>query len=211
MLFAAFSLLLMVFPSRLSAQSVSLIRRFSTINGTVDFLPGAWVNVWENGRSTYYRFQDGRFVQAPRLPDLIRRWRSFGWGSVDFLNQIAIQNYDPGIDQLLPKQKRVKKVEETPLPAHGEDLVLACYTQETTEQFAEPGDTDIYLSALLGKKGSSGTTYKLLWTRKIETDASYGDLELQEIPGLGRFVVLYWGDMGGSGGQDALDVYRLTK
>lgn len=208
---AALTLVGMLSPPSARAQTLRLVARFSTFNGTVYFLPGAWVSTQQNDQSTYYRYEAGKFVRATALPKILRGWKSFSWGSVDFLNQISIQNYDPGIDQFLPKQKRVKKVEEMPLRARGKDLVLVCFTEKTSERFAEPGDTDIYLSALTGKEGESGTTYKLLWTRKVETDASYGNFELQEIPRRARFAVLYWADMGGSGGEDALNVYRVTE
>lgn len=186
------------------------MKTFSTLNGTVDFLPGAWVRVRQDSRSTYYALRGSKFLPA-KPPALIREWQSFDWQSVDFLNQIAIQNYDPDLNHFLPNHKRVKKVVEISLAAHHETLVLICYTEKATEQFSETDDTDIYVTAVLRKSENSHTAYKLLWTRKIEADASYGDFALQTIPYLGHFVVLYWASMGGSGGQDVLNIYRLNK
>lgn len=192
------------------APQLVRIKQFSALNGTIDFLPGAWVRVRQDGNSTYYAFQESNFRPADP-PSLIRQWRSFDWQSVDFLNQIAIQNYDPDLNQFLPRDKHVKKVVEIPLPTYDGELVLVCFTTKTTEKFAEPGDTDIYLAGVLSKKAGFHTSYKLLWTRKLETDASYGDLAIQNIPNLGRFVVLYWASVGGSGGEDALDIYRFKQ
>lgn len=186
------------------------IKQFSTLSGTIDFLPGAWVRVRQDKSLTYYTFRGGRFLPADP-PDLIRQWQAFDWQSVDVLDQISIQNYSPDIDRFLPKDRRVKKVVEIPLPAHNNELVLICFTKKTTELYAPPGDTDIYLTGILRKADGSHSTYKPLWTLKAEADASYGDLVSQSIPNRGRFIVLYWASVGGSGGEDALDIYRLKE
>jgi len=207
---AAVVLLMFAFSTRLSAQNVTLLARFSTVNGTVEFLPGAWVNVWNNGRSKYYKYEDGKFAHASELPKILRKWKSFSWRSVDYLDQIARQDYDTDINEFLPKHRRVKKVVNIPLRSRGQELVLVCFTLKSTSQFALPGGTDIYMTVLLAREGASTSTYTKLWTRKMETDASYGEFTFQEVPNVGRFLLLYWADMGGSGGQDALDVYRIT-
>lgn len=187
------------------------IKQFSTLNGVIDFLPGAWVSVLREDNSlTYYAFRGGQFLPADP-PDLIRHWQAFDWRTVDYLNQIAIYNYDPYLNQFLPGDKHVKNVVDIPLPMHDGELVLVCFTTKTAAQFALPGDTDIYLTGILSKAHGSHTTYKLLWTRKVETDASYGDFVSQNVPKLGRFMVLYWASGHGSGVVDALDIYRLKE
>lgn len=199
-------------PRILRAQAPQLVRvkQFSTLSGTIDFLPGAWVRVrQDNKRSKYYRFRGSRFVQASKLPHLIRQWESFNWRSVDVLNQVAIHNYNPDLDHFLPKHKRVKNVIELPLRVEGKELVLVCFTEQTTEKFSEPGATDIYLAGILGQGTGSRAVYKQLWTRKVEADASYGNLSVQNIPHIGRFVLLYWVSVGGSGGENSLDIYRV--
>lgn len=186
------------------------IKQFATLNGLVNFLPGAWVGVREGHRQTYYMFHNDKYLQA-EPPDLIRKWEDFDWNGVDYLNQIAIQSYNLYLDKFLPDNKLVKKVVEIPLFERNNALFIVCFTEKATEQFARPGSTDIYFAGIASKTASSETSYKLLWIRKVESDASYGDLKVQEIPKLGRFVVLYWADMGGSGGVDALDIYRVKE
>lgn len=192
------------------APQLASIKQFSTLNGTIDFLPGAWVRVRQDNSSTYYAFREDRFIPA-NPPALIRQWQSFDWQTVDFLNQIAIQNYDPDLDKFLPVDKYVKKVVEIQLSTRNSALVLVCFTTKTTERFARPGDTDIYLTGVLSKKTNSHTTYKLLWTRKVEAGASYGKFVSQNIPNLGRFIALYWASVGGSGGVDGLNLYRVKE
>jgi hypothetical protein len=193
------------------AQSATLVGRFTTLNGTIDFLPGAWVSTWENGRATYYKFQGGRFVRSPQLPEPLHGWESFSWDDgVDFSDQIARSDYDPRISEFLPKERKVKKVIEFNLRSNThEDLVLICFTLNPADPSAPPGDTDIYTTALAMTPGTSGSTYKKLWTCEMEADVSYGDLSVQKVPGIGRFIVLYWGQAAGSGTNQGLNVYRL--
>lgn len=186
-------------------------KQFSALNGTIDFLPGAWVRVRQDGHPTYYSFRENEFRPADP-PDLIRQWQSFDWQSIDFLNQIAIQNYDPDLNQYLPKDKRVKRVVDIPLSWQNNELILVCFTKRTTtDKFSRPRGTDVYLVAVLKNLGGRRITYKLLWTKKVAADASYGNLMLQNIPNLGRFLVLYWASIGGSGGQDNVDIYRFRR
>lgn len=206
------ALIAVVSQQQLHAQSANLIRQFTTLNGTIDFLPGAWVSVWEDGHSTYYEFKGGRFVEAEKLPALIRGWEDFGWDDeVDSSDQIARADYDPDINEFLPKQKKVKKVIRLSLPPHGsKDLVLVCFTLPAADPLASSGDTDIYITALLLKQQASGSTYEKFWTLEMEAGASYGEMKVQDIPSLGRFIVLYWGYATGSGTNQGLNVYRLT-
>lgn len=194
------------------AQRPTLLRRFTTLNGTIYFLPGAWVNIWENGRSIYYKYQGGRFVKSPELPKLLRNWESFSWDDgVDFSNQIIRSQYDPSINKFLPKEKKVKKLIEFSLTPHGhEDLVLVCFTLKDEDPSASQNDTDIYMTGLLRSQGTSSPTYKELWTRTMETDASYGNFSVQKVPGNGRFLVLYWGQAAGSGAIQGLDIYQIA-
>ena len=210
LMFLAFAIVLCA--PRVWAQSATLVGRFTGLNGTIDFLPGAWVSAWENGHSKYYKFQGGRFVRSPKLPKLLQGWESFSWDDgVDFSDQIARSDYDPRINEFLPKKRKVKKVVEFSLRPNGhEDLVLVCFTLKSTDPSAPPDDTDIYTTALVMRPGTPESTYKRLWTRKMQADASYGDLSVQEIPDIGRFIVLYSGQAAGSGTNQGLNVYRLT-
>lgn len=216
-----------VLPSRLSAQDIRQVKRFTTVNGTIDFLPGAWVNVWESGHSKYYRYEREQFVQSPNLPLLLRGWESFDWGSVDNLDQLAIQDYDPGIHRYLPARGRVKQVEQILVGgsrngARSSYLYLVCFTLKTADKYAvSADDTDIFITAV--KETDSGgtpagkgmaykkTTYAKLWTRKVKTDAAYGQFTVQDIPKVGRFALLYWESSGGSGTDQGLDVFRVME
>lgn len=210
-------------PSALRAQNVTLIKRFSALNGTVDFLPGAWVNVWKAGHSRYYRYEDGRFVRSPELPELLRDWASFDWGSVDLLDQLAVQNYVPSISRFLPPRAKVKQVEELSLrPRSSDSLILVCFTLKTKEEFPMfLDDTDIYMMAVVvtpvsatpGGRGATykKTTFRKLWIRKLESDAEYGLFTVQKIPRLGQFALLYWESLAGSGSVQCLDVFRITE
>lgn len=191
-------------------QNLRLVSRFSTFNGTVYFLPGGWVSTQEDGHSAYYKYQSGKFVPTATLPEVLRGWKSFDWADgLDSGNQVTF-NYDPQLDGFLPRDARVKKVERIPLGG-SEELYLVCFTQKTTAQTPRPSDTDIYVAAVLGSNEASEPRFTKLWDRKLETDAFYGEFTVQNIPNLGRFVLLYWGDLGGSGGQDAMNVYRITE
>lgn len=202
-------------PPALPAQSVSLVKRFSTSNGTIDFLPGAWVSTWEEGHSKYYKFREGQFVRMPALPSLLDGWQSFDWGSVDTLDQIAMQGYDPEIDKFLPPHKKVKQVEDfSPGPDGNHRLVMVCYTLKTTDKYAiSPDDTDIYLTVISAtrEKADAPVKLRLLWTRRIETNAAYGGFTVERVAGAGWFALLYWGASGGSGSDQGLDVYRVTE
>ena len=101
-------------PSSHSArpQNLSLVARFSTFNGTVYFLPGGWVSTQEDDQSAYYRYENGKVVPTTTLPEMLHGWKSFDWADgLDSGNQVTF-NYDPHLDEFLPKDARVKKVEE---------------------------------------------------------------------------------------------------
>jgi hypothetical protein len=209
---AALSLAGLLSPPSVRAQNLSLVARFSAFNGTVYFLPGAWVSIQQDDQSTYYRYEKGKFVRTTALPEMLRSWKSFDWADdLDSGDQVTF-NYDPELDKFLPRDARVKKVEQIALGARGgKELYLICFTQKTTAQTPRPSDTDIYVAAVLGSNATSEPRFTKLWIRKLETDAFYGEFTVQNIPNLGQFILLYWGDLGGSGGQDAMNVYRITE
>lgn len=206
-------LLVLQFTCAAAAPDITVIKKFSALNGEAYFLPGAWIYVWEK-KSTYYQFKDGRFVEAKELPDTLKGFKPFSSGQIDFLNQIARADFDPSITAFLPKEARVKRVIELPLDLKQKKyLVLACFTAKTSESYPmHPDDTDLYLSAMTHvSTGDIRTeTYQTLWSKKLVSEASYGDLSVQKVGALGQFLVLYWGQPTGDSSLFGLDVYRIN-
>jgi len=197
-------------PWTANAETITLLKSFSSQNGTVSFLPGAWVSVWEDRKSTYYRYDGKEFIKTDKLPDNLKDWDADS-SSVDYLDQISIKSYDPGIDRFLPKLSKVKKVIETSLRSKdGGDLVFVCYTLKNTDPYAELNPQDIYLSVLTVARDASNPTYTMLKTEKLESEASYGELNVQQIGKLGTFLVLYWGSSSADSSFDSVDIYKIS-
>jgi len=74
-------------PWTANAETITLLKSFSSQNGTVSFLPGAWVSVWEDRKSTYYRYDGKEFIKTDKLPDNLKDWDADS-SSVDYLDQI---------------------------------------------------------------------------------------------------------------------------
>jgi hypothetical protein len=211
-------------PVQAQTANLEQIGRFATVNGTAYFLPGGYVSTWgEDGnvQSKYYKYEDGKFSSIPELPQILQGWKAFDWSNgLDVGDRLSAGNYDPALDAFLPKEKNVKSVEQIDSAASGGTVLLVCFAVKTTEQGARSDDTDIYIAGFketrLGKTPAgrgfayNKISYERLWMFKAEPDAIYGAFTVQTVPGLGRFAVLYWGDVGGSGGQDAIDVYRIN-
>lgn len=203
--------MLLLFLSLISllayAENVVLVQHFSALNGTVDFLPGAWVSVFEDGKSTYYRYDGGKYIKADKLPDVVKGWKAYS-GDADYLDQIARADFDPDISHALPKLSKVKKVIEISHAGHG--LTYVCYSLPTTDSDAlRPDATDIYLAVFASPETSSRPTYKVLKTLKLESEVSYGQMSIQKVGGVGSFLVFYWGQPTGDSSVDGLDVYRI--
>lgn len=196
-----------------SVPNLILIHKFSSLNGTVYFLPGAWVSVSEGAHLVYYRYHGGKFVPASNLPQLLRGWKSFDWADgLDSGSQMSSANYPPALNEFLPPATKVKKAEVFPRgSASTERLLLVCFTRKTAEEYPmASNDVDIYVAGFLSSKDSDQPVYTFLWIHKMESDVTYGNFSVQQIPGLGAFALLYWGSYGGSGGLDGLNVYQVT-
>lgn len=204
-------ILLAFLPSAAIAGSITMLKQFSALNGTVNFLPGAWVITWENGKSSYYHFRDNQFTKMDNLPATLDGWQTYSWGDADYLDQIARSDYDPRINEFLPKVAKVKKVIESQIGSKKSDtFVLVCYTLKAADSDALPSSNDIYVTALSGNRNDSAPIYKALWTKKLQSDASYGEMSVQKIGSIDRFLVLYWGEVAGSGSVEGLNVYRIS-
>lgn len=193
------------------AQSLTLLRQFQTFQGNLQFLPGGRILVKQNGQESNYIYRNGDFTRsATPLPAELQRWTAFDWNGVDYLNQVDQKSYDPEINHFLPSDKKVKKVLDVPESEGNKSFVLVCYTEKSSSEDSEPGDTDIFATGLERTQNKNKSfTYRRLWTKRLETDMNYGNFVYEDVPGMARFVLLYSLSLGGSGYSLALDVYRI--
>lgn len=186
--------------------TVTQIRKFTSQDGDVSFLPGAWVSVWNNKDYKYYRYDGSKFVEMTALPALLQGWEVYS-GDADYFDQLAKRDFDPAISHALPSLGKVKKVIE--ISKRGYNLTLVCYTLKATDPDASPNVTDIYLAIFVNGDSASGPTYKLLKTEKLESDAFYGQMSSQKINSFGNFLILYWGQPTADSSLDGLDIYKI--
>lgn len=197
-------------PASAEALDIHLVREFGAFDGSVDFLPGAWVSVWEDGKTKYYKYQNDLYTEANPPPNIRAGWTPFG-GDYESADKIALTNYDPSINAYLPTQKKVKLVKTLITDSKKNTvLTLVCFTTDTTDPDAmRLSDVDIYVTALSGKKINSGLAYTKLWTKKIQSAVRYGEVSIQNPGELGRILIVYSESLGGSGYTSVMDVYKV--
>jgi hypothetical protein len=192
------------------AENITLVKQFNSLGGTVDFLPGAWVSVWEGGKSTYYKYESGQYVKSDAIPLMLKDWESMSWGDFPFAQLGSVQRHDSKIDAYIPKQATVNQVISIQRKEDAsQDLVLVCYTLAEEKPEDEMYPDDVYITALTATTEKLSTKYKLLWTKKLEAEVNFGYIQVQLIPSFGRFLIFYWGQPTGDSFVAGMNVYRL--
>jgi hypothetical protein len=192
---------------------LKLAREFHSIGGSVQFLPGGFVIVTEDGKSTRYAFRSSGFVTSQEvLAPSLRSWIAFDWEGVDYLDQLNRKDFDPDIRAFLPNPAKVKKVLTLSQP-DGTSLLLVCYTSRSAQPLALPEATDISVLAVLDseKDPHKPAKFQKEWEKKVAANASYGEFELQTVPRVGTFILLYSASTGGDAVDRALSVYRTER
>lgn len=136
------------------------------------------------------------------------QWASYQ-GEFDYLDQVDASGTLYGdLRAFLPKRARVKKYYELMLPGDKNALAIICYTLALKVEGVNA--KDIFVTAALNANPyDTRSTYTKLWTRKVASEANYGDFQYQLVPGLGAFFLLYSEVVGGDVIEHHLDVYRM--
>lgn len=193
-----------------NADNLTLVKHFSSLGGTIDFLPGAWVRVSDDKKPTYYKYEGGTYVESHELPDLIKDWRSMDWADFPFADLGSVRQSRFLINAFVPKQSKINKIIGINRKSKvGQNLVLVCYTLKEEKPDDEMYPDDIYLTALAGPADKLPSAYTQLWTKKLEAAVDFGYMQVQNIQPYGRFLVLFWGQPTGDSFVAGMDVYRL--
>lgn len=202
--------LLQAAPCR--AQNLREVGHFWAMNGTVKLLPTGIVLKREEGKTTLYSFQRGRYVADKRVqvPEPLMNWTYFDWESIDWDDQLSRNKSDIPEGKFWPQNAKVKKLVYLSPRNAPVVLVVVCYTvPEPPEDFPSEHSKFIRLVALKGNWTDSGHVYHELWTKTLEKESSYGELTVQDAPGIGRMLVLYSASAGASSESEQLDLYVL--
>lgn len=192
-----------VWPRLGQAQEVSRVGQFSVLNGEVQFLPGGIVEVEEDGRTKYLQYKEHEFKAVSQVPANIVDWTSFG-GTYDYLDQLSIASFEPGLSKALPIGCKVKQVVDVQL--HGKEIVGVVYSVQTSDA----SDDGILHTAFFRQTGSvQMPNYELLLTDQQDIGVAYGALVHYSIPRVGTFMALYWSQPTGNAVVFGLDVYRF--
>ena len=193
------------------AQTLEHVREFWDFTGYVQFLPGGYVLEAYDGKPRYFIYKNSRFERlrgSISIPASLKDWTSFDW-SVDYDDQInVIRKLPEEIRAVLAKRARVKKFLRLDSADGKGWLALICYTRKTWG--GGINGKDIFVTAAVNSDRTDlRSKYRKLWTRKLDEQSNYGDFQYHDIPGMGKFVVLYTTGVGGDAVTFSLDVYRL--
>ncbi len=208
---AAAALLFVFSPLRCVAQEIQKIGEFSTMNGTVQLLPTGNVLEREEGKTTLYSYQSGSYVPngGVQVAPQVLNWIYFDWQSIDWGDQRDKNGTSIPSGEFWPKDARVKKVIYLSAPNATVVKVLVCYTMsDPTESSPLASSKLVKLVAIRGTLTDRGYVYHSLWTKTLRKDSSYGDLVVQQVPEVGRLLVLYSGSLGSAEIED-LTLYEL--
>jgi len=204
--------LLALHSLRCGAQGIREVGHFWAMGGTVQLLPTGDVLKREEGKTTVYSYLQGHYAvnKGGQVSDRARNWKYFDWLSVDWNDQLDKNNSDIPDGKFWPQNAKVKK--QIYLSARNASVVtvVVCYT--VTEPPADsPLATSkhIRLVALKGSVTDRGYVYHELWTKTLQKESSYGELTMQDAPGIGKVLVLYSASAGPSSESEQLDIYRL--
>jgi hypothetical protein len=203
-------LTVLFWTSPAKSQKLDHLAEFWALSGDVQFLPGAYVVKYEDGKTERYSYKDSGFEPLrDDVPPLVRNWTSFDWSGVDFRDQINGSPLDPDVRALVPKQAKIKKIIEISL-TEGGVIALVCYTLRTTEKFTRLEATDIFVAGAINADPTKGS-FRKLWDIKVKTNSDYGDFQYQSISGVGSFILLYSATTGGDASEHVLNIYRLAE
>lgn len=196
--------------SSVPVAGAQTLERVGTFWGFTDvqFLPGAYVEENSDGDIKHYHYAGSKFEIVKHIPAVLSQWSSFGGGS-DYLDQVDASGTLLGnLRALVPKRARVKKYYEVTLPAGSGAVAVICYTLALKIEGANAKEVFV-AAALHAHPEDTRSEYTRLWTRKVASEANYGDFQYQLIPGAGAFFLLYSDVIGGDAIEHHLDVYRM--
>jgi hypothetical protein len=182
------------------------------MGGTVQILPTGNVLKREEGKTTVYSYVQGHYVadKGGQVSEQAKNWTYFDWQSVDWKDQLNRNNSDIPDGKFWPENAKVKKLIYLSARNASVVMVVVCYTvPEPPKDSPLETSKHIKLVALKGNATDSGYAYHELWTKTVQKESSYGELTLQEAPGIGKLLVLYSASAGPSSESEQLDIYRL--
>jgi hypothetical protein len=152
----------------------------------------------------------GRYVagKGTRISDPLLKWSYFDRLDVDWLDQLDRNQSSIPDGRFWPKNAKVKKLVYLSAMNAPVVTVLVCYALP-----ALAGDLPlarrIMLVALKGTWTDRGYQYRELWTKTLEKESNYGEITLQDLPDIGRVLVLYSAAPAASSETQQLDIYRI--
>jgi len=199
---------------RSQAQQITEIGRFWTLGGTVQLLPTGQVLTEEDGTRKVFTYRQGRYVRTD--PNANRtttppysRWIYFDWASIDWHDQLDKNDSDIPAGRFWPREAKVKKVIYLTPRSAPKVTALICYTLKEPPEQSSGTSQRIVVTAVMGKRTEEGYKYVQLWTKILQTESSYGELIVQDIPRAGRTLVLYSASAGGSTESEQLNLYTI--
>lgn len=208
----SFVALFLLCSLRCEAQGVREVGHFWAMKGTVQLLPTGEVLKREEGKTTLYAYVQGHYVAAKgtQITEGVANWTYFDWLSVDWHDQLDRNDSDIPNGKFWPENAKVKKLVYLTAQNAPVVTVIVCYTvPEPPGDYPLATSKHILLVALSGNMTDHGYTYHKLWTKTVEKESSYGELNIQEVRGVGRVLVLYSASAGGSAESEQLDIYRI--
>jgi hypothetical protein len=193
-------------------QELRDVGHFWAMKGTVQLLPTGEILKREEGKTTVYSRVRSHYVEdrATRIQESAMNWIYFDWLSVDWHDQLDRNDSDIPDGKFWPQNAKVKKLVYLSARNAPVVTVVVCYTEaEPIADFPLATSKHIVLVALSGKVTDRGYVYHELWTKTVQKQSSYGELTLQQVPGIGRVLVLYSASAGPSSESEQLDIYRL--
>jgi hypothetical protein len=195
-----------------NAQELRDVGHFWAMKGTVQLLPTGEVLKREEGKTTEYSYVQGHYVAAKgaQVAEQAMKWSYFDWLSVDWYDQLDRNDSDIPDGKFWPQNAKVKKLVYLSARNAPVVTVVVCYTvSEPPEDSPLATSKHIVFVGLKGNMTDRGYVYHELWTKTAQKESSYGELTLQQLPGVGRALVLYSASAGPSSESEQLDIYRV--
>jgi hypothetical protein len=203
---------LLLHSLRCEAQELKEVGHFWAMKGTVQLLPTGEVLKREEGHTTIYSYVQGHYIadKGIRVPERVMNWAYFDWQSVDWHDQLDRNDSDIPDGKFWPQNAKVKKLVYLSARNALVVTVVVCYTvPESTEDSQRETPKHIVFAALKGIMTEKGYVYHKLWTKTVKKESSFGELTLQDVPNVGKALVLYSASAGPSSESEQLDIYKL--
>lgn len=188
------------------AQKLEHVASFWGFNG-VEFLPGGYVQEYNDDEVTKYRYRNSGFVRLKgRVSGLGHGWPIADADNYDEIDLTA--RLSRNLRAFLPRQARVKKYYKIELPNARGRLIVLCYTKQL--QIEGSNTQDVFITAALdASPRGSRPVYHKLWSKKVATETNYQDFQYHTVSGAGAFFLLYTEGVSGDALEFNLDVFRM--